>query len=77
MAQVFFHCSSTEGTLIDPCGAAVDGLAEAHEQAALVVRSLVMEPCLEDWRSWVLHVSDDFGDEIFTVPFASVLGKPN
>jgi hypothetical protein len=77
MAQVYFHCSSTEGTLIDRRGAAVDGMAEAHEHAAVVVRSLVMKPCLEDWRGWVLHVSDDFGDVIFAVPFASVLGKPN
>lgn len=48
---------------------------EAHEQAALVVRSLLMAPTAEDWRGWVLHVSDDLGEEIFAVPFASILGK--
>jgi hypothetical protein len=42
----------------------------------MVVRTLIMGPGEEDWRSWVLHVSDDLGDEIFAVPFASVLGKP-
>jgi hypothetical protein len=29
----------------------------------------------EDWRDWVVHVSDDFDDEIFVLPFAFVLGK--
>ena len=32
---------------------------------------------LDDWRGWVLHVSDDQGDELFVVPFTFVLGKPN
>ena len=77
MAQVYFHCSSTQGVLIDQCGAAIADLAEAREHAALVVRTLIMAPGPEDWRGWVLHVSDDDGDEIFTVLFASVLGKPH
>jgi hypothetical protein len=42
-----------------------------------VVRSLIMAPGPEDWRGWVLHVSDDDGEEIFDLPFASVLGKPH
>ncbi len=77
MAQVYFHCSNTQGVLVDQCGAAVGDLAEAREHAALVVRSLIMAPSLEDWRGWALHVSDDLGDEIFIVPFASELGKPH
>ncbi len=77
MAQVFFHCSNTQGALIDQCGAVVGDMAEAREHAALVVRSLIMAPGAEDWRGWVLHVSDDLGDEILTVPFASMLGKPH
>jgi hypothetical protein len=32
-------------------------------------------PNSEDWRSWILHVSDDLGDELFIVPFAFALGK--
>ena len=67
MAQIYFHCSTAEG---------VD-LAEARDHAALVVQSLIMAPSLEDWRGCVLHVSDDCGEEIFIVPFASVLGKPH
>ena len=77
MAQVYFHCSNARQAMIDQCGAAVDDLAGAREHAALVMRSLIMAPTEEDWRGWVLHVSDDLGDEIFTVPFASMLGKPH
>jgi hypothetical protein len=77
MAQVYFHCSNTQGVLIDRRGAAVGDLAEAREHAAIVVRSLIMAPGPEDWRGWVLHVSDDIGDEILTLPFASELGKPH
>lgn len=77
MAQVYFHCSNTKHALIDQCGASIDDLAEAREHAALLVRSLIATPTTEDWRGWVLHVSDDLGDEIFSVPFASVLGKPH
>jgi hypothetical protein len=49
----------------------------SRDHAACVVRSLTMARSLEDWRSWILHVSDDLGDERFVVPFAFVLGKPN
>jgi hypothetical protein len=77
MAQIYFHCSSAKGVLIDRSGAALGDLAEARDHAALVVQSLIMTPSLEDWRGWVLHVSDDCGDEILIVPFASMLGKPH
>ena len=52
-------------------------LAEAREHAAQVVQSFVTTLNAEDWRDWVLHVSDDLDDEIFAVPFASLLGKPH
>jgi hypothetical protein len=63
--------------LIDRCGADVGDLAEARDHASRVVQSFIAAPSQEDWRNWVLHVSDDLGDEIFVVPFASVLGKPH
>ena len=28
-------------------------------------------------RDWVLHVSDDLGEEIFVLPFEFLLGKPH
>jgi hypothetical protein len=77
MGQVYFHCSHTQGVLIDRRGTCVDDLIGAREEAVRVVRSLVATPTMQDWRGWVLHVSDEDGDEIFVLPFASVLGKPH
>jgi hypothetical protein len=62
---------------MDQRGADVGDLTEARECAARVVQSLITTPSLEDWRQWSLRASDDLGDEIFVVPFASVLGKPH
>ena len=62
MTQVYFRCSNPKEVLVDRCGAVVDDLA------ACVVRSLTMARSLEDWRSWILHVSDDLGDELFVAP---------
>ncbi|MFY9955564.1 DUF6894 family protein [Bradyrhizobium sp.] len=77
MAQLYFQYTSLERELTDRHAAVVANPAEAHEAAALVVQSLISAPIAEDWRSWVLHVSDDSGAEIFTLPFASMLGKPH
>ena len=77
MTQIYFHCSNARGVMIDRYGAAVDDLAEARDHAACVVRSLTSTRSTEDWRSWILHVSDDLGDELFVVPFTFVLGKPH
>ena len=77
MVQVFFHCSNTEGILVDRHGAAVSNLTEARERAAQIMRSMIMMPGAEDWREWVLHVSDDDGEEIFDLPFTALLGKPH
>jgi len=77
MTQVYFHCSNTKNVFVDRRGAMVDDLAEARDHATSVVQSLTKTSGLEDWRDWVLHVSDDQGDELFVVPFAFVLGKPN
>jgi hypothetical protein len=55
----------------------VDDLAEAREHAVCLARSLIMTPSTEDWRGWVLHITDDDGEEIFEVPFATLLGKPH
>lgn len=75
MAQVYFHCSRENLLLADCCRAEVDGLTDAREQAAMVVRSLVIAPGPEDWRGWVLHVSDDLGQELLALPFSSVVGR--
>jgi hypothetical protein len=75
VAQLYFHCSNTLEVLIDRGGAAICDVTDARDHAAHVVRSLVTAANAEDWRGWVLQVSDDRGEEIFVMPFASLLGK--
>lgn len=77
MSQLYFHCSNPKGALVDRRGATISDLGEARDHAIRLVRSLVATRSAEDWRGWVLHVSDDLGDEIFDMPFAFVLGKPH
>ena len=77
MTQVYFHCSHAQGVLVDRSGTAVDDLMEARDHATGVVRSLTMTRGPEDWRSWVVHVTDNVGSELFALPFAFVLGKPH
>jgi hypothetical protein len=77
MTQLYFHCANKQQALLDSRGTAVANFAEARDRAAGVAQSLIMAPNLEDWRGWVVHVSDEHGDVIFGVPFASVLGKAN
>jgi hypothetical protein len=75
MTQVYFHCSNSKGVLVDRCGAVVEDLVEARDQAARVVKSITTARSREDWRDWVLHVNDDLDEELFVVPFAFVIGK--
>ena len=77
MAQIYFHCANSRRVLIDQNGTTVADLAEAREHAARVVRSLIASHGPEDWRDWILHARDDLDDEIFVMPFAFLLGKPN
>jgi hypothetical protein len=77
MTQLYFHCSSTSGHSINRWQTPIMDLAEARDHAALIVQLLVMDQSPEDWRDWILHVSDDLEDEVFSLPFSSVLGKPH
>ena len=77
MTQVYFHCSNTKKVFVDRRGTVVDDLVEARDHATQIVQSLAETRSLEDWRDWVLHVSDNLGDELFVVPFAFVLGNPH
>jgi hypothetical protein len=72
MTQVYFHCSNPKKVFVDRRGAVVGDLAEARKHATRVVQSFTNELSLEDWRDWVMHVSDDQGDELFVVSFAFV-----
>jgi hypothetical protein len=77
VAQLYFHCSNSQGVMIDQRGTAIGNLAEARDHAARIVGSLVMGRSSEDWRDWMLHVSDDLDEEVFVLPFASVVGRLN
>lgn len=74
MTDVYFHCSDGEHVFIERRGAAVE-FSEALDHAECLVRAMIMSPSTEDWRDWVLHATDELGDELFAVPFASVLGR--
>jgi len=75
MTNIYFHCANEEYEFDDKRGVAIDNLVEACEQARRIVHSYVMTASAEDWRSWVLYATDELGEEIFTLPFASVLGR--
>jgi hypothetical protein len=75
MTNVYFHCSDDEHVFAGKRGVAIESLVEACEHAHRIVRSYVMTADTEDWCNWVLHATDDLGNEIFNVPFASVVGR--
>jgi hypothetical protein len=50
---------------------AVEHLAEVSEHAVQIIRSP------QDLRSFLQHVCDDLGEELFVAPFAFVLGRPH
>lgn len=75
MGQVYFHCSNAQKVVWDRRGTLVHDLPELREHAIRVIQSLIAAPTLEDWRNWILHVSDDLGEELFAIPFSSVLGR--
>jgi hypothetical protein len=75
MNQVFFHCSNNDEILIDRRGTPVLDLTEARDHAARVVHSLISAEGSQDWREWILHITDDLGEDIMTMSFSSVLGR--
>jgi len=75
MPQVYFRCSCADRMLPELCAAEVADLTEARDEAATAVRMMLALPTGDDWRVWVMHVLDDLGDEIFTLPFNAVMGR--
>jgi len=76
MTDVYFHCTDDDHLLMAEHAVAIGGgLFEAFEHADRLVRAYVNTVGPEDWRGWVLHATDELGEELFTVPFASILGK--
>jgi len=77
MTQVSVRCSTARGGLLDRRVANVDDLVDARDYATRVARSLIAIPNSRDWRDCCLTVADDLGDELFVIPFASIIGKPH
>ena len=72
MTDVYFHCPDDGQVLSATRDVAI---VVPFEHADRIVRSYVMMASVEGWRNFVLDATDDLGSEIFSVPFASVLGK--
>ncbi len=77
MTHLYFHCVTRDGLLPDRCGSQVEDFSEAQERAAAIILACIARPGPEDWREWSIAVSDDDGDELFSLPFAAVLGRPH
>ena len=77
MAHIFFHRSNDQNVVLDQSGSDVADMAEARACALRAIHCLLTTPGPEDWREWMLHVSDEEGEEIFSVAFSAVLGKPH
>jgi len=77
MATFYFHCSGAQQVLVDRSGCEADDLLEARARAFAVIQTIIASEGPDDWRDWTVHVSDDEGDELLSVPFSSVLGRPH
>ena len=75
MATLYFHCVGTQEALVDRRGSEMDDLSDARGRAFQVIRAFVTSVGPEDWREWTLHVNDEDGEELLSIPFTSVLGK--
>jgi hypothetical protein len=76
MSVIYFHCSSADGIVIDQRGSVMESPADVPDHAARTALVLMKTPGPEDWRNWTLHASDEHGEEIYTMPFSSLIGRP-
>jgi hypothetical protein len=77
MATLYFHCAGTQEVLLDRRGSEIEDIFDARARAYQIIQSIVRTAGPEDWRDWSVHVSNDDGEELFLVPFSTVLGKPH
>jgi hypothetical protein len=73
--HLYFHCATPEGVLLDRRGSEVEDLIEARDRAAGIILACIGRPGPEDWREWTVSVSDETGEELFLMPFTSVIGR--
>ena len=74
MTRVYFHYSSTDQVLLDHGTAEVADMAEARERANAAARAMMAAAGEKDWHDWMLHVSDDLGEMVYSLPFKSLIG---
>ena len=78
MAQFYFHCASTQQILRDRSGYDLVDLVEARQRASGIVRRVIKTgSARDDWRDWVIVVTDEEDDEMLVVPFSDVIGRPH
>lgn len=77
MPQVSFCCSNSRGILFDRREAEVNDLFQAREYAITTIRSLIATAPMKDWHHCRLHAQDELGEELFVMPFWSILTKPH
>ena len=75
MAQLYFHCASSDRVLLDRHGSEHDDLVDAHSEAIAVVQRMIATPGPDDWRGWKLLALDENEEELFQLSFASVIGR--
>ena len=75
MATFYFHCLSTHEVLVDRRGSEFENLSDARGRAFQIIQAFITSQGPEDWRDWSVRVSNRGGEELLSVPFASVLGR--
>jgi len=84
MTRVYFHFSSSDQVLLDCASADVADMAEARDRGTAAVRAMIAgagqedlegQEAQADWHDWMLHVSDDLGEMLFSLPFKSLMGS--
>jgi hypothetical protein len=75
MARIYFHCVGDQRVLVDRNGHDLEDLIDIEQLAVQVAHSCIAKPDDDDWRAWTVLVSNDGGEEIFTLPFAAVIGR--
>jgi hypothetical protein len=77
MATLYFHCAGSREVLLDRRGTEMEDIFDAPARAFQIIQAMLNSAGPEDWREWSVHVRNIEGEELFMVPFSSVLGKPH